>query len=331
MTAPRLISRRIGAALVALSLLAAACGDDDDGGAGLTTDDGVIDNTDTSGGAATTPPLPDATPTPPESSTQPTVPPSPTASVAPEPTSEPVGGSLLEGGPVPALRLVPVGEVATPVAMANRAGSASLWIAEKRGVVRRLDETGADPVPVLDLSTRVSGGNEQGLLGLTFSPDGSRLYVDFTDTTGATNVVEYTMSGDIAGTETERTLLVVDQPAANHNAGALAFGPDGYLYVTLGDGGGGGDPFATGQDPGTLLGSILRLDPLADVAPYGIPPDNPFIDGGGRPEVFLYGVRNPWRISFDRSTGDLWIADVGQGDIEEIDVAYAADGGGLGA
>ncbi len=165
---------------------------------------------------------------------------------------------------------------------------------------------------------------------MAFSPDGERLYLDYTDRSGATNVVEWSMDEEGVSTGSERTVLRVPQPARNHNAGAIAFGPDGYLYVTLGDGGGSGDRYRNAQNIDTLLGSILRIAPEAG-QPYAIPGDNPFVAGPGRAEIWMYGLRNPWRISFDRVTGDLWIADVGQSSIEEVNVAYASAGLGAGA
>ena len=144
------------------------------------------------------------------------------------------------------------------------------------------------------------------------------------------------MGADRVSSGSRRELLVIDDFAPNHNGGNVTFGPDGFLYWGMGDGGGAGDPTATGQNPGDLLGSLLRIDP--DVAPeerdagatYSIPDGNPFRNGGGAPEVWAWGLRNPWRFSFDRATGDLWIADVGQGDIEEIDFLPAQGGTGAG-
>ena len=197
--------------------------------------------------------------------------------------------------------------------------------------------TGATEV-TLDITDRVgSEGSEQGLLGLAFHPDVAggdrRAFVHYTDRNGRTVLSELAVVETSPPLRidpaTEQVLLDLDQPFANHNGGQLAFGPDGMLYMGLGDGGGGGDPFGNGQDPGTLLGTILRLD-VATPGTYEIPPDNPFAEGGaGAPEVHLYGLRNPWRFSFDRVTGALWIGDVGQNAYEEIDrVDPQVDAGG---
>jgi glucose/arabinose dehydrogenase len=222
----------------------------------------------------------------------------------------------------------------SPVAMAARPSSPDLYIAEKGGTVRLVKVTTTpgsttkryqlQTTPVLDISDEVIDRGEQGLLGLAFSSDGRELYVDFTARPdGRTVVLEYAL-GDrtTVDEDSRRELLEVDQPAANHNGGHLVLGPDGYLYVGLGDGGGSGDPDGNGQDPSTLLGSILRIDPEegTEDEPYAVPAGNPFADGDdGAPEVWLYGVRNPWRFSFDPANGDLWIGDVGQGEWEEID------------
>jgi glucose/arabinose dehydrogenase len=268
------------------------------------------------------------------------------------------GATATAGGaaPVPLkdvkLSLTLVASLDQPLALAQRAGSDDLFIAERVGRVRRIQRTitgtpGAGPVsetmrlhtkPVLDLSQQVGIEGEGGLLGITFSPDGSRFYAHYTDKAGDTTVSEYPVSGSAAspvidGTQ-GRVLLTVDQPFSNHNGGGLLFGPDKMLYITLGDGGSGGDPFKTGQNATDLLGSILRIDPTpAEAAPYTIPNDNPFAVSAGseRPEVWLYGTRNPWRVSFDQATGDLWVADVGQEKIEEIDWLPAASGWGRGA
>lgn len=246
-----------------------------------------------------------------------------TTSAAPiEPTLDEVALSLQE---------IAVAE--NPVAFAARPSSPDLYVAEKGGRVRRIEVTTSgrsntpryqiQRTPVLDVSDEVIDQGERGLLGLAFSTDGRRLYVDYTaQPDGRTMVVEYTLGDrDVVERDSRRVLLEVEQPFANHNGGHLAVGRDGFLYIGLGDGGDGGDPLEQGQDPSTLLGSILRIDPFApsEALPYAIPAGNPFADGqDGAPEVWLYGVRNPWRFSFDRSNGDLWVADVGQNEWEEI-------------
>lgn len=218
------------------------------------------------------------------------------------------------------LRMAPVATLDQPVAMAVRGGDSALYIAEKTGRVRAVRSGRVDPTPVLDLSGAVSNGYEQGLLGLTFSPDGGRLYVDYTDRDGDTRVVEFDFSSGRADPASRRELLFVEQPYANHNGGQVSFGPDGHLYVAMGDGGSGGDPANNAQNLAVLLGKILRLDPRpGEGRPYSIPNDNPFVsDRGARPEVWAFGLRNPWRFSFDRATGDLWIGDVGQNRYEEV-------------
>jgi glucose/arabinose dehydrogenase len=214
--------------------------------------------------------------------------------------------------------------------------STRLFIVEKTGRIRILKSGGLLPGPFLDLSARVSGGGEQGLLGLAFHPQyaaNGRFYVDYTDGSGDTHIAEFLVSSDPdAAAATEHPLLLVDQPFSNHNAGQLAFGPDGYLYVGLGDGGSGGDPGDRAQNPDSLLGKMLRIDvnapdPSAGTA-YSIPPDNPFVGRAGtRPEIWAMGLRNPWRYSFDRLTGALYLADVGQNLWEEVDVEPPGAGG----
>ncbi len=256
--------------------------------------------------------------------------PGPTGSVASPSTSPSIGLSDVR------VRLRKVATLASPLAMAVRTGDDALYIAEQVGNVVAIRGGRVDPTPVLDLTTQVTSGGEQGLLGLAFSPDGRFLYVDYTDLQGNTNVVEFAMgAGGRAEVETRREVLFVRQPFANHNGGNLAFGPDGFLYVGLGDGGSEGDPLGNGQSLTTLLGKMLRIDPRpgGGVPPggkgYAIPPDNAFVGRSGvRPEIWAYGLRNPWRYSFDRATGDLWIGDVGQNTWEEVDLQPAGSPGG---
>ena len=224
-------------------------------------------------------------------------------------------------------------EVATleqPLAMAVRSGDPALYVAQKTGKVVAVRDGIVDPVPVLDLRDLVSLGGEQGLLGVAFSPDGRDVYVNYTDTSGDTHVTGYAMQDGRADTATRREILFVDQPYSNHNGGNLMFGPDGYLYVGLGDGVSGGDPQGNGQSLSTVLGKMLRIDPTPfGDRPYRIPTDNPFVGrADARPEIWAYGLRNPWRYSFDRQTGDLWIGDVGQSAWEEVDVQPSGSPGG---
>jgi glucose/arabinose dehydrogenase len=209
-------------------------------------------------------------------------------------------------------------------------------VVEQGGTIRILDNGVALPSPFLDVSSRVACCGEQGLLCVAF-PSGftakRHFYVNYTRTQdGATVVARYRVSaGDsnAADPASEEVVLTIPQPFANHNGGQLAFGPDGYLYIGMGDGGSGGDPLDNGQNPGTLLGKLLRIDVESGEFPYGIPPTNPFLGMAGyRPEIWALGLRNPWRFSFDRGTGDLLIGDVGQGNFEEIDFQPAGDPGG---
>ncbi len=211
-----------------------------------------------------------------------------------------------------------------------------LFVVEQTGKILLVDNSETLETPFLDISDLVTGGSEQGLLGLALHPDfidNGLFFVNFTDLAGNTNVVRYrVMESDPfqADPSTATTILQVEQPARNHNGGGIAFGPDGYLYIGLGDGGNQGDPEGNGQNPGTLLGSILRIDidNTSAEKPYAIPADNPFVDDPtAQPEIWSYGFRNPWRFSFDRETGDLWIGDVGQNNYEEIDLQPAGDGG----
>jgi glucose/arabinose dehydrogenase len=185
----------------------------------------------------------------------------------------------------------------------------------------------------LDIDARVKSGSEQGLLGLAFHPDyqsNGRFFVNYTDLNGDTVVSEFARAGTagavVADAGSERILLTIDQPFANHNGGMIAFGADGYLYIGMGDGGSGGDPLGNGQAPTTLLGKMLRID-VDSGDPYGIPADNPFVDGPALPEIWSLGLRNPWRFSFDRETGAMFIGDVGQGSREEVDAEAAGAGG----
>ncbi len=216
-------------------------------------------------------------------------------------------------------------------------GSGRLFVVEQGGRIRVVKAGTILPQPFLDISNRITSGGERGLLGLAFHPGfptDPRFFVDSTDPDGNTVVSSWQISAtnpDMADPASEMVLLHITQPFANHNGGAVQFGPDGMLYVALGDGGSGGDPQGNGQRLDTLLAKILRIDvdvPSGTTSPYVVPPDNPFVSNPqARPEIWLTGLRNPWRIRFDPPTGDLWIGDVGQNKWEEIDVARAGVGG----
>ncbi len=214
-------------------------------------------------------------------------------------------------------------------------GSGRLFIVEQPGRVRILQNGTLLPTPFLDITALTDDTGEQGLLGLAFHPDytsSGYFYVNYTRATDGTTVVaRYTVSStnpNIADPGSALPILTVAQPSANHNGGQLRFGPDDMLYIGLGDGGGGGDPLENAQDPTTLLGSILRID-VDGATPYANPPDNPYVGTAGRDEAWAIGLRNPWRFSFDRATGDLYIGDVGQALWEEISFQAAGTPGGL--
>lgn len=247
--------------------------------------------------------------------------------------------SVPTGGPAAEVKIEQVAKVDTPTALAYRPGSDDMFVAQQSGEVRRISAKPngvyeLDPRPVLDIGDLVRDEGERGLLGLAFSPDGRTLFVHYSDSEGNT-VVDRFRVGDTTIDRSSRTeVFTTTQPLANHNGGQLSFGPDGYLYLGLGDGGGSGDPEANGQNPATVLGSIIRIDPDGAGAGerYSIPPDNPFASPTdasapqGAPEVWAWGLRNPWRFSFDRNTGDLWVADVGERTLEEINLLPATSG-----
>lgn len=216
-----------------------------------------------------------------------------------------------------------------PVFLTAPKGDSRLFVVDKAGRILILSDGAALEEPFLDIGDLVSSGNEQGLLGLAFHPnyaENGRFFVNYTDVEGDTQIVEYRVSGDpnVAREDSAATLLSIAQPFSNHNGGWIAFGPDSYLYIGMGDGGGGGDTQGNGQNLDTLLGKMLRID-VDGGKPYAIPSTNPFANGGGAPEIFLYGLRNPWRDAFDGE--NLYIADVGQDMFEEIDVVTLADAG----
>ncbi len=230
----------------------------------------------------------------------------------------------------PQVELVTVTEVDAPVDLAWRGGDPTLYVVGQDGIITAVDAASGAGRPVLDITDLTEARSEQGLLGLDFHPAGDRAYVNYIDSNGDTVIAEFTVGAD--GTfdrDSERVLMVVDQPYANHNGGDLAFGPDGMLYIGLGDGGAGGDPERRALDVGTLLGKISRIDPTpSGDQPYTVPPDNPFVGtDGALGEIWSIGLRNPWKFTFDPVTHDLWIADVGQNQFEEVDfVAAPTDG-----
>jgi glucose/arabinose dehydrogenase len=237
------------------------------------------------------------------------------------------------------LRLVSIGKFDNPVYVAAPPGDRRrVFVVEQTGRIRVVRGGKVLPEPFLDVSGSIVSGGEQGLLGLAFAPDyatSGLFYVDYTNTSGDTRIVEFKrQTADKADPGSARDVLAQDQPEENHNGGQLAFGPDKLLYIGLGDGGGANDqhgPRGNAQNLGSLLGKILRIDPRRrDGKPYSIPASNPFVSrSGARGEVYAYGLRNPWRFSFDRRTGDLAIGDVGQDTREEVD--FVRKGRGRGA
>ena len=199
-----------------------------------------------------------------------------------------------------------------------------LFVVEQRGTVRVIDGGQVLPTPFLDISSETSANGERGLLSMIFHPDfeaNGQVFVNYTDNGGTTVVERYQIDG--AGTTidpgTAFEIIRIPQPFGNHNGGQLQIGVDGMLYIGMGDGGSGGDPEGNGQDLASLHGALLRLE-IDNQVPYAIPSDNPYAQGGGLPEIWASGLRNPWRFSFDRGTRDLYIADVGQNRVEEINV-----------
>ncbi|MAT04994.1 MAG: glucose dehydrogenase [Acidimicrobiaceae bacterium] len=345
--------RRFAGGLVALLTVVAACGgdgddarDDESSAVIVTTTTAVPESAPTTGAttpatttpAATTPDVPavptttspgassstpDATTSP--TSTGPTTSADTSAPATDQPAPEPTVGDPYVGTEV-------VVTTDRPVDLAVRSGDAALYVVNQTGTIVRVDPATGDAVTMLDVSGQISTGGERGLLGLAFSPDGALAYTNHTAADGATVITEFAVAADgtIDGASA-RPLLTVSQPYSNHNAGDLAFGPDGMLYVPLGDGGSAGDPERRAGDPTSLLGSLLRIDPTpSGDAPYTIPPDNPFASGqfaglDGAPEVWAHGLRNPWKIAFDPRNGDLWIADVGQNLLEEVNRVGAVE------
>ena len=253
----------------------------------------------------------------------------------PNPSSTPAtcaAGTPVSGIPPLSGRLV-VSGLRDPLDLQSVAGDPErLYVVEQGGRIRVV-RNGQIAGTFLDIAGRLSSGGERGLLGLAFHPQfatNRRFFVNYTNPAGDTHISEFrASSADAADPASERLLLEVGQPFANHNGGGLAFDNSGRLLIALGDGGSGGDPLNNGQKLSTLLGKILRIDVDAG-SPYAVPPDNPFLaTAGARPEIWAYGLRNPFRIAIDRPTGDLYIGDVGQNAVEEIDVDPGSRRGGL--
>ena len=218
-----------------------------------------------------------------------------------------------------------------PVGVVSRLDDQTLYVVEKPGRIRAYRNGAFDPTPVLDIVARVDSANERGLLGLAFPPSSRDvLYIDYTDTAGVVHVSELPFDGRIADMSRERVLLKIPKPFNEHNAGTLSFDRNGLLYIAIGDGGSSGDPKGNAQRTDVLLGKVLRIDPKPSASlPYSIPPENPFVGrtvsplgtvkaAKTRPEIVAFGLRNPWRAMVDAETGDMWIPDVGEGSVEEI-------------
>jgi len=220
-----------------------------------------------------------------------------------------------------------------PVAITH-AGDSRLFITQQSGFIVIFDGTGVLPTPFLDVSSLITCCGERGLLSVAFHPryrDNGQFFIDYTDRNGDIVIARYSVSSNpnVANASSGSIILKVPHPVnSNHNGGQLQFGRDGFLYAGTGDGGAGGDPPNNAQNTNVLLGKLLRID-VDTSMPYATPPGNPFATGvGGRPEIWAYGLRNPWRFSFDRENGDLWIGDVGQNEWEEIDLQTATSIGG---
>jgi len=258
----------------------------------------------------------------------------PTTATSPEPgapaSSAPAASTTTAAtGPLPepTVALFEIGRFDQPVDVASRPGFADVYVAEQPGRVIAVTDLSTDTV--LDITDLTDASGEQGLLGLAFHPTADLAYVNFIDANGDTVIAEFPIdpATGLFDRDSFREVLSIDQPYSNHNGGQLAFGPDQLLYIGVGDGGSGGDPQRHALDLSSRLGKILRIDPTADGdEPFTVPADNPFVgDDAADPTIWAFGLRNPWRFSFDPDTGDLWIGDVGQGDFEEINHSVATD------
>ena len=245
-------------------------------------------------------------------------------------------GNVPGGPPLPGetgtleLQLVASG-LSSPLYLTTPAGDPRLFIVEQEGRIRIVKNGQLPATPFLDITGSVGAGGERGLLSVAFHPSyatNGYFYVDYTDNNGDTRIERYTVgpNPDIADVASAKLILFIAQPYSNHNGGLVTFGPDGMLYIGMGDGGSGGDPQNRAQNPDSLLGKLLRID-VDHGDPYAIPAGNPFATSGGAPEIWALGLRNQWRFAFDRAAGLLYIADVGQDLWEEVSVAPAGQGG----
>jgi glucose/arabinose dehydrogenase len=311
----------LGVALVVATVLGACSSDDDDDVESGSSELSTVTGGDPAPGGTVVSPAPTTTTSPTATADDTTT--APTTSAPPATSAAPPLAEV-------AVALTEVAAVPAPVAATTRPGEQALYIADQEGRVFVIGPTGRVEEPVLDIRDQVRSGGEQGLLGIAFSPDGTWLYAHYSDEPdGNTVVAAFPFADGAADPAGEQVILTVDQPYENHNGGELTFGPDGMLYLALGDGGSGGDPEGNGQSLETLLGKILRIDPRpGEDPPYVVPDDNPFVgDDGALPEIWAYGLRNPWRFSFDAATGDVWIGDVGQDAWEEVSFGAAGDSG----
>lgn len=243
----------------------------------------------------------------------------------PQPTStEPPAAATITTEQVASGFTQPTSIVAAP-------GDDRLYIMEQTGTIKRVTPGQTDTQLFMDISNKVTVEGEMGLLGLAFHPDYAQngyIFVNYVDKNQNTVIARYHTDQNMVDVASEKVILQVEQPYTNHNGGDLTFGSDGFLYIALGDGGQAGDPHDNGQNLNSLLGKVLRIDINTEEA-YGVPSDNPFAgQAGKRPEIWAYGLRNPWRMSFDSKTNDLYIADVGQGELEEINFQLASSKGG---
>jgi glucose/arabinose dehydrogenase len=261
-------------------------------------------------------------PTPTSLPSSPPTPSSPAPETAPltAPATDPAS---VPSGP-PALRRI--ADLAEPIDLQVRTGDLRLFVAQRSGIIRTMRNDRLEPDTWLDVSSLLTAGGERGLLAFTFSPDGRQLYIHYSDLNGNTQIDQWQLdSAGVPDPASRRAVLSVNQPHSNHNGGRIAFGPDAMLYIGLGDGGSQGDPDNRAQNLNDLLGKILRIDP-SGAAPYAIPADNPFVGQAAKGEVWAYGLRNPWRFSWDRQTKELWIGDVGQNQWEEVNASVNGRG-----